>query len=220
MERLDKLFDHLDDKYDIFQELKQLCIKNDFLVSYKEFSEYGVTIRIFNMNGEELTKILMSASDEKNLYFITSFTYFGIEEKNYSNRTEYYICGNYYSSSINDKIKMYQNKINDVVFNEHSCPELRDFIKSSKKIELLPLDTLYNLEENMLICNFCCSEIIPIENQCDFCDKKLCEKCCEENYYSFTECLICNTQWCYYNGLHIDYKCTKMKMSGNCEGCC
>jgi hypothetical protein len=76
-----------------------------------------------------------------------------------------------------------------------------------------------NQSKKELICDSCNTQIIPLENQCDFCDRKMCETCQMNSYYSFHYCNECGTNYCYYNGLGNDYKCLKAKYSGGCWDC-
>jgi len=97
--------------------------------------------------------------------------------------------------------------------------ELYNFIKSDKLIDFLPNTIFVNIPKNALICDSCNAQIIPLENQCDFCDRKMCETCQMNSYYSFHYCNECGTNYCYYNGLGDDYKCLKAKYSGRCWDC-
>ena len=74
-------------------------------------------------------------------------------------------------------------------------------------------------KNHKLTCDSCDTQIIPLENRCDFCDKKMCETCQMNSYYSFHYCNECGTNYCYYNGLGDDYKCLKAKYSGHCFDC-
>jgi hypothetical protein len=80
-------------------------------------------------------------------------------------------------------------------------------------------DELYNIPKKELICDSCNTQIISLENQCDFCDRKMCETCQMNSYYSFHYCNECGTNYCYYNGLGDDYKCLKAKYSKGCSDC-
>jgi len=97
--------------------------------------------------------------------------------------------------------------------------ELYNFIKSDKLIDFLPNTIFVNIPKKELICNSCNAQIIALENQCDFCDRKMCETCQMNSYYSFHYCNECGTNYCYYNGLGDDYKCLKAKYSGGCWDC-
>ena len=143
-------------------------------------------------------------------YYISSCTHFGVDEKIFSNRTEYYICGNYYSSSLDDKLIIYIKLINKIILEDMDSEELYNFIESDKKIAILPYDTFYNMPQNMLICGSCNSKIITVENQFDFCDKKLCDECQHSSDYSFHYCNTYETKWC---DVDVKYR------SGNCEKC-
>ena len=74
------------------------------------------------------------------------------------------------------------------------------------------------LEINTNICQQCL-DIAPINNQCYFCNLRLCEKCLDDSYYSYHHCSKCQLTWCYYDGRYTDYPCQKAKYEGDCEEC-
>ena len=97
--------------------------------------------------------------------------------------------------------------------------ELYNFIKSDKTIDFLPEDTFINIPIDAFICDSCKCNIIETDNQCDFCDKKMCEECQSSSYYHFIKCEECGVKYCYYDGLNSDYRCLKIRGGSNCENC-
>lgn len=56
-------------------------------------------------------------------------------------------------------------------------------------------------------------------NICDFCDIKLCDKCCPDEI-SFHNCDSCLTRWYYHDKRYSDYYCDKnLRMGGLCYEC-
>jgi hypothetical protein len=221
---LEDIFKNLDDKKDIFKYLLNfITTDNENCLIYKVMCEYGMTIIIADIDGTEFDKLFINMyKDEKfssKDFYISSSTYFGLTEKIFSNRTEYYICNNYYSNELNENLIMYIKLINKH-YLEDNGEEMYDFIKSNKQIDFLPYNIVFsNIEEKLLICEKCKSQIIPVENICDFCNKKLCETCLSNSYYHFVECYTCSQRWCYYDGIYKDYKCEKAPRNGSCLDC-
>lgn len=112
----------------------------------------------------------------------------------------------------------------DIDYNSFFSSDIRDEkgfpenLTSNHDVHLFLLDYI-NIPKKELICDSCNTQIIPLENKCDFCDRKMCETCQMNSYYSFHYCNECGTNYCYYNGLGNDYKCLKAKYSGHCFDC-
>jgi hypothetical protein len=195
---------------------------NQFIIYKEYFNNNIIIIKIIDKCGDEISKLIIrNYKDERfslNNYYISSFTHFGIDEKICNNKNEYYINENLYSDKLDEnEILINYIKIINQCVDENE--ELTDFIKSDKNIDIINDDILYNLEKNKLICDSCLCKIVPQENICYYCDRKLCDYCLDNSYRHFVKCYTCNTQWCYYDGLHADYKCEKIGSYSNCEDC-
>jgi sulfur relay (sulfurtransferase) DsrF/TusC family protein len=59
--KLIEIFDKLDDKKDIFKEIKIFNIGNNY-ICYKELNEYGLAIIISEINGETIYDIFIDES--------------------------------------------------------------------------------------------------------------------------------------------------------------
>jgi len=218
---LQTIFSSLEEPQDIFNYIHDWipADNNEYFVCYKIWCEYGINVIISDIYGNELNHIFVNTYKNEEFsskeFYISSSTYFGLSEKIYSNRTEYYICDNYYSNKLDDNLIMYIKLINKYLLEN----ELYNFIKSDKLIDFLPNTIFVNIPENALICDSCNAQIVPLENQCDFCDRKMCETCQMNSDYSFHYCNECETKWCYYNGSHTDHRCLKIKGSGACWNC-
>ena len=79
----------------------------------------------------------------------------------------------------------------------------------------------YILPSGLHYCKICHTCNIPSINSCDYCDISYCDRCLDLQYeISFHKCEECNTQWCYYNGTHVDYKCPKIGIhTVHCDEC-
>jgi hypothetical protein len=123
------------------------------LIGYKEEGEYGTNITIYNINGDEYTKLFINNYCDEEIiskpYFISSCSYFGLDEQIFSNRTEYYICGKYYSNKINKKLESYIKLINKIILEDKADEELYNFIESEEVIIIFPHDILKNVPQNM-----------------------------------------------------------------------
>jgi hypothetical protein len=226
---LQTIFKSLENEEDIFIYIHDWIPtdNNEYFVCYKIWCEYGVNIIISDIQGNKLNHLFVNDYKDETFsskdFYISSSTYFGLSEKIYSNRTEYYICDNYYSNNLDDNLIMYIKLINKYLLEDTDLygDELYNFIKSDKLIDFLPNTIFVNIPENALICDTCHSQIIPIDNQCDFCDRKMCENCKMNSYYSFHKCDKCETKYCYYDSLNADYRCLKIpkSCSSNCGNC-
>ena len=107
-------------------------------------------------------------------------------------------------------------KIKLLILKKLNSKRVKNYLFIIKMKELI-FDILYNLEKNKLICDSCLCKIVPLENICYYCDRKLCNYYLDNSYRHFVKCYTCNTQWCYYDGLYADYKCEKIGGYSNCE---
>jgi hypothetical protein len=221
---LQTIFSSLEEPQDIFKYINDWKPDdNEYFVCYKIMCEYGINIIINDIHGNELNRLFVNTYKNEKFsskeFYISSSTYFGLSEKIYSNRTEYYICDNYYSNKLDDNLIRYIKLINKYLLEDTDLygDELYNFIKSDKLIDFLPNTIFFNMPKNILICDSCNAQIVPLENKCDLCDRKMCETCQMNSYYSFHYCNECGTNYCYYYGLGNDYKC--LKASGNCDEC-
>lgn len=219
---LQSTFQTLENPRDIFKYIPK--DRNNYFVCYKEKFEYGITISINDIYGNELNQMIVRYS-KNNIFssedfYISSSTYFRLFEKISENKTEYYVNSKYYSESLNDKLIMYIKYINKCILKDiHLYGSfLCDFIKSDKVIDFLPSNMFINIQD--LICNSCNSQIISQGNKCDFCDKKMCDKCIEKSDYSFDSCSGCCIKWCCSNYDTKSYKCLKIVKTGaSCDIC-
>ena len=116
------IFNELDDKYDIFNYIQDINIENNY-IAYKESNEYGTSCCVYTKEGIEKLNILYDSLKRiSSFYFDKSL---GLHEKIYSNRTEYYINGCFYSCEIDFNIQKIQDNINS---NMYKYPTLYSFI--------------------------------------------------------------------------------------------
>jgi hypothetical protein len=132
-------FKEIEDSEDIFQFTKQDDYVDDVLYCIKEKGEYGISIRLFFSDGEEYMKVFVNL--ENNRYSSKHFWFStfmvdgkGISEKIFSNKTEYYVNGNYYTNKINDHIEFIFKEINHYWIEERLYPRLLDFIEKDISI--------------------------------------------------------------------------------------
>lgn len=150
------VFNDLDDKSDLFEHISHIIplIKHDNLIAYKEKNEYGTLIKIFNINGVELTELFITNYKDERFsskpYYISSCTHFGLNEKIFSNRTEYYICDKYYSSSLDERLISYIKLVNHFILEEKTNEELQNFIESDEIITILQNNT-FSYEEDAIL---------------------------------------------------------------------
>ena len=99
--KIKTLFHNFDDKYDIFREINHIL--TDYYIIFILYSEYGYKIIFHNFEGVKLLTLFFDL-------FINNFTSFynessqGLREVIYSNRTEYFVNGNYYGNTMDDRI--------------------------------------------------------------------------------------------------------------------
>lgn len=145
--QIEKLFNELGDKKDLFKETKYMNIGDNF-ICYKELNEYGLSIKICENNGEEIFNIFLDKDDNKN-NIVTSFycnkTNKGLNEKILSNRTEYYIDGKYEGTEKDDNIDNIIKNNTKMILEDKKYPTLYKFIvRNNMKIILIP-KTEFNL---------------------------------------------------------------------------
>lgn len=142
---IEELFETLENPRDIFNHIHEWIspANSEFYVCYKEKSEYRTYILISDILGEEVLHLFVNYEEDEELstkpFYVSSCSYFGLTEKIFSNRTEYYINGTYYSSSIDDNLKKLIRLINQYLLENEFIhgEELSDFIESDMKIDLL-----------------------------------------------------------------------------------
>ena len=184
------IFGLLEDPKDIFKYINDWKPDdNKYFVCYKVMCEYGITVIINDIHGNELNRLFVNTYKDEEFsskeFYISSSTYFGLSEKIYSNRTEYYICDNYYANWLDDNLIRYIKLINKYLLEDTDLygDELYNFIKSDKLIDFLPNTIFVNIPENALICDYCNAQIVPLEDECDFFDRKMCEMCEMNNLF-------------------------------------
>jgi len=100
----------------------------------------------------------------------------GLQEKIYSNRTEYFINKKYYTSDCDDDNLVSLIKlVNEIILN---YDVMKDFIES-----------------DIFCCDQCSTLNIDPDNECDFCHIKLCDNCASGSDVSFHNCEECKTKW-------------------------
>jgi hypothetical protein len=205
------IFNSLEDPRDVSKYSDM--IPNDIMIAFKEETEYGISITILD-KGIEYIKLFIDAN-------ISSFTCkeIGLKEKIYSNRTEYYINGEYYGNTQDSTIESLQRQINDQIMNGEIYPKLKKFIESDQKLCLF-LQEEFEESLNLCViqCNKCNSIKVPPENLCDFCDESYCDKCIPDDI-AFHKCDLCGIQWCYINSTNYDDYCHKNLRKGVCIEC-
>jgi hypothetical protein len=236
-------FKELDDTQDIFQYTKEDPQYEDILLCIKERGEYGISVRLYFSDGEEYMRIFVNLG--KNTYSSTPFWFStfevegkGLSEKIYSNRSEYYWNGQYYSNKIDDKIEFILKEINHYWIEERLYPKLLEFIEQKieigeKQLCLFPFGEVedaylneFNYRSvvsmsyinNLRSCDSCHTFEVG-DNICDFCDRCYCDACCPDEI-SFKSCDTCGKKWCYYDGRYTDHRCEKIGIrSGSCNDC-
>jgi len=214
-------FHELDDPHDIFKE--DLSEFFACIIGFKQFSEYGTSIEFYTNNGEEHSKFFIVNETHESFptekFFISSFSENkqGLEEKIYSNRTEFFINGHYYGNKHNDKIDDIIKQINQLFIEEKISQTFYDFIKSDDTLLILPIDEFSSAYLNVVSCNIC--HTLDDVETCDFCENRYCEKCCPDEI-SFRDCSVCPAKWCYFDGKYADYYCSEnTRRGGTCEYC-
>jgi hypothetical protein len=69
MNRLQKIFNRLDDKTDIFEYIPKELLDNDFVI--KRNNEYGISIIVYDCMG--ISKLRIHINEEKNKYSLYSY---------------------------------------------------------------------------------------------------------------------------------------------------
>lgn len=136
-DRIRKICYDLDDKSDIFEELKNNCISDigDNYICYSHSGEYGVYIKICDLDSTCIYKLFVSNTiDDTNNIYITTFynniTQKGIHERIMSNRTEYYIDNVYHSRNFSDEIMNIIKDNTKMIMCDKKYPKLYEFITS------------------------------------------------------------------------------------------
>lgn len=141
--RMKQIYNELDDKPDIFKELKNKCISDsdigDNYICYSRTSgEYGVDVEICDLDGTCIYRLFVSGpiDDTDNIYittFYNNITQKGIHEKIMSNRTEHYIDNVYHSRNFNDEIMDIVKANTKMIMCDKKYPKLYEFITSVLK---------------------------------------------------------------------------------------
>lgn len=225
---IQELFETLENPLGIFNHIHEWIspANSEFYVCYKEKSEYGTSILISDILGQEIVRLFVNYEEDEEFstkpFYISSCSYFELTEKIFSNKTDYYINGQYYSSSIDSNLKKLIRLINQYLLENEFMygEELSDSIESDVKIDLLSSNIFDDMPQNPTICDVCKVKFIEDGSECDFCNRKMCEDCQGNSYYHFVKCEDCGTKYCYYDGLHADYKCTESNgTSCDCANC-
>src|SRR5690606_33631537 len=162
------------DPHDIFNDEYDAWKFRNCLIGYKQSGEYGTFITLFNNFGDKYLSALYCGGKFTLLEILEK----GLKEQIYSNRTEYYINGTFYSNSLNHSIEDLVNKIN-VLFLENKVSELfYNFVVSDDEFIILPNYEFDDVNINFLYCDRC--NTMDNINNCDFCDIKICDKCCPD----------------------------------------
>jgi len=147
---LEVIFTQLDDKKEIFKYLHNFTTDAENCLIYKDMCEYGMVLIIADIYGTEIEKLFINMYKDEIFsskeFYISSSSYFGLTEKIFSNRTEYYICNNYYSNKLDENLIMYIKLINKHYLNDNG-EEICDFIKSNKQIDFLQYNVFSNIED-------------------------------------------------------------------------
>ena len=138
LDKIKKLYYELDDKEDIFEELRNNNISNmdigDNYICYSSLGEYGNYIKICNLDGVCMYKLFVGIIDStKNIYITTFYnnkTQKGIFEKILSNRTEHYIDNIYHSTNFKDDIMEIIKANTKMIMCDKKYPKLYEFITS------------------------------------------------------------------------------------------
>lgn len=73
---------------------------------------------------------------------------------------------------------------------------------------------------NIIKCDDCHKNISDNNNECHFCNLKLCDECADIKYISFHKCDVCAIQWCYINTPHYnDYCIANTRRGSICYEC-
>ena len=138
-DRIRKIYYELDDKSDIFKELKNDCISDedigDNYICYSSSGEYGAYIYICDLDSTCIYKLFVShpIDDTYDIYittFYNNITQKGIHEKIMSNRTEHYIDNIYHSTNFNNSIMDIVKANTKMIMCDKKYPKLYEFIMS------------------------------------------------------------------------------------------
>ena len=129
------LYDLNYDKIILNNYLTIVFINSNNYICYKELTEYGLSIIINKITGDKVYNIFLDDNRITTLYNIKTNT--GLYEKIYSNRTEYYINGIYYSSELDNKIENIILNNTKLILKDKKYPVLYEFIKSDNNITLI-----------------------------------------------------------------------------------
>ena len=133
IDKLKKIYYDLDDKIDIFTEIKDENIGENY-ICYSCSGEYGYDINICDKNGNGVYKLFVSniAIDDTDTIYITTFfneiSKKGLYEKIYSNRTEHYIDDVYHSTNFKDDIMEIVKVNTKIIMDDKKYPKLYEFI--------------------------------------------------------------------------------------------
>ena len=133
IDKLKKIYYDLDDKIDIFTEIKDENIGENY-ICYSISGEYGYDIKICDNNGNGVYKLFVSnmALDNTDTIYITTFfneiSKKGLYEKIYSNRTEHYIDDVYHSTNFNDDIMEIVKANTKMIMCDKKYSKLYEFI--------------------------------------------------------------------------------------------
>lgn len=207
-----KYVETLDDIKNITKYAFENDYSADLFFGFKEINEYGVSIEIYHMyfgSDCEITPYMGIFRDKDENKFTSLYAgeypdVYGLREVFFSNRTEYYINGKYYSNTIDDNIEKIQFKINEKLIYREICPEVYDFFISEDKFSIFRLDHLdFRYDFDIQCCDYWisydnqCYKFADNDNICSFCDLKLCKDC--GDHYHFMKCPNCLKIW-HYNG--------------------
>ena len=155
-------------------------------------------------------------------FYISSCSYFGLTEKIHVSGVDYYLGDKYYSNALDDKLIKYIKLINQYLIDDSDIygDGIYEFIQSGKMIDLLHSSMFEGIPNDDVICNTCYCKFIEDKNQCDFCDRRMCDECQQNSSYHFVRCDTCDTKHCYFDGPYINHKCLKSGLrSGDCIDC-
>lgn len=129
----------LENKWDILDYIKDnnIPMDDDKYLCYKIEGEYGITIEIVDSTLNKYLHLFLDTLGDENK--ITSFLYnnaIGLFEKIYSNRTEYFINGEYYKNDLDEKLDEMQNKFTKSILIDKIFPKLYEFIIGDEEIVL------------------------------------------------------------------------------------
>ncbi len=134
---LTKVFDQLGD-FDLFNNINHLNIGENY-VCYKIHGEYGISISICDLSGNEHFRFFLDDNKTCISTFYNNSTKKGIYEKIYSNRTEYFIDNKYCKTYLNDKLEKIIQNNTKLILVDKIYPTLYDFIMCNDNITLISI---------------------------------------------------------------------------------